>query len=59
MGFGKYCLKTFAIFAASGAGTAFGVSVVTLSAIAVGQKVLGLKASAEVVENEEKVEETK
>jgi hypothetical protein len=59
MRFGKYIAKTFLVFAASGAGTAFGVSVVTLGAIAGGQKVLGLKASAEVIENEEKVEENK
>jgi len=57
MRFGKYCAKTFLVFAASGAGTAFGVSVVTLGAIAFGSKVLNLKASAEVVENEEKKEE--
>lgn len=45
MRFSKYLAKTFLMFAASGAGTAFGFSVVTLGAIAVGQKTLGLKAS--------------
>jgi len=53
MRFGKYVAKTFIVFAASGAGTAFGVSVVTLGAIAAGQKMLGLKAAV-VVEDEEK-----
>lgn len=59
MRFTKYVAKTFLVFAASGAGTAFGVSVVTLGAIAFGSKVMGLKASAEVVENEKKEEESK
>lgn len=45
MRFSKYLAKTFLVFAASGAGTAFGAASVTLLAIAVGQKTLGLKAS--------------
>ena len=59
MNFTKYLGKTFLVFAASGAGTAFGAAAVTLGAIAFGSRVMGLKASAEVVENEEKAEESK
>ncbi|AWN05466.1 membrane protein [Streptomyces phage Annihilus] len=59
MRFSKYLAKTFLVFAASGAGTAFGAATVTLGAIAFGSKVMGLKASTEVVENEEKAEESK
>ena len=47
MRFSKYLAKTFLVFAASGAGSMFGVGVMTVATIAVSQKVLGLKASVE------------
>ena len=59
MRFSKYLAKTFLMFAASGAGSMFGVGVMTVATIAVTQKVLGLKTSAVIVENEEKTEESK
>lgn len=55
MRFAKYLGKTFLMFAASGGGTAFGAATVTIAAIVVGQKVLGLKASAELDEKEKEV----
>jgi hypothetical protein len=59
MDLAKSLSRTFLYFAASGAGATFGISVVTLVGIAVGQKAFGLKATAEIVENEEKDEEAK
>lgn len=59
MRFGKYIAKTFLVFAASGAGTAFGVSMVTLGAIAASKKLWDFNTGATVIENEEKTEDSK
>lgn len=55
MRFSKCLAKTFLMFAASGAGSMFGVCVVGIGAMVVAGKVAGFtKPTFEIIENEDK-----